>query len=68
MVDGKRSARQGAEHVRDPRKQIDQPSLCCMYQRKRLGDEALVKLITIHEYVHIEELSIVSYKWKGIKK
>jgi hypothetical protein len=42
-------------------------SLFCMDQRKNLKDSALVKLITSHGYVLLDEPSFRLYKWGGIE-
>ena len=42
-------------------------SLFCMDQRRNLRDETLVKLITSHGYVLLDEPSFTLYKWGGIQ-
>lgn len=49
-------------------RQVDQKlSLFCMDQRKNLTDSTLVKLITTHGYVLVDEPSFQLYKWGGIQ-
>ncbi|HXV46426.1 MAG TPA: hypothetical protein VD736_07130 [Nitrososphaera sp.] len=42
-------------------------SLFCMDQRRNLGDATLVKLITTHGYVLLDEPAFRLYKWGGIQ-
>jgi hypothetical protein len=42
-------------------------SLFCMDQRRNLRDATLVKLITSHGYVLLDEPSFMLYKWGGIQ-
>ena len=42
-------------------------SLFCMDQRSNLGDATLVKLITTHGYVLLDEPTFRLYKWGGIQ-
>jgi len=49
-------------------RQVDQKlSLFCMDQRKNLSDVALVKLITTHGYVLVDEPAFRLYRWEGIQ-
>lgn len=42
-------------------------SLLCMDQRRNLGDTALVRLITTHGYVLLDEPEFMLYKWGGVQ-
>ena len=42
-------------------------SLFCMDQRRNLSDATLVKLITAHGYVLLDEPGFRLYKWGGIQ-
>jgi hypothetical protein len=49
-------------------RQVDQKlSLFCMDQRRNLADSTLVKLITTHGYVLLDEPGFVLYQWGGIQ-
>jgi hypothetical protein len=49
-------------------RQVDSKlSLFCMDQRKNLADATLVKLITTHGYVLVDEPGFALYKWGGIQ-
>lgn len=49
-------------------RQVDRKlSLFCMDQRKNLDDSTLVKLITTHGYVLVDEPSFALYRWRGIQ-
>jgi hypothetical protein len=42
-------------------------SLLCMDQRRNLGDATMVRLITTHGYVLLDEPAFRLYKWGGIQ-
>lgn len=42
-------------------------SLFCMDQRRNLGDATMVRLITTHGYVVLDEPAFMLYKWGGIQ-